>query len=164
MDTILICVCLGVMLVCGVLAVMLRSIIKDAICLAVASAALGLIMYIMGAPFAAVFEVSVCSGLITVIFVSGVSLSNAAKDTVRKEFRDHKRMDLLPVILIAAGAALMFGAAKFGFSLPAAQKTADDFREVFWQQRTADIWGQIVIMLTGGISISVLVKEGRRKM
>ena len=59
-------ICLGLMLICGVLAVMLRSLIKSAIALAGASHA-GHIMYTLDSVWAAIFELSVCSGLVTVI-------------------------------------------------------------------------------------------------
>ncbi len=163
MNHIIIYACLGVMLLCSVLAVMLRSIIKNAICLAAASAALGLIMYVMGAPAAAVFEVSVCSGLITVIFISGISLSRAGKNDVREEFSDGKRMHLLPVILLVAGALMMVAACGIHFAIARGEALNLDYREVFWNQRGADIWGQIIVMLTGGIAISVLLKERKVK-
>lgn len=163
MDKIIIYCCLGIMLVCGVLAVMLRSIIKDAICLAAASAALGVIMYTLGATWAAVFEVSVCSGLITVIFISGISLSHDTKSDVRKEYDDTRRMAWLPIVLVAAGAAIMAGAAAIHFNLPVAQQITADFREILWNTRRTDILGQIVVMLTGGTAISVLLREERKK-
>lgn len=151
------------MLICGVMAVTMRSIIRNAICLAVSSAALGVIMFIMGAKTAAVFEVSVCSGLITVIFISGISLSNIDKDNVRKEFADHRQMNLLPLILIVAGIIVMLLAIKIKFSIAAVPAVDYDFSEIFWNQRNADIWGQIIVMLTGGTAISVLIKEEKKR-
>lgn len=160
---IVIYICLGVMLFCGVMAVMFGSIIKNALCLAAASAALGLIMYVMGAPTAAIFEVSVCSGLITVIFISGISLSHVDKASVKTEYENGKRMRPLPFILIGAGAAMVGLALYVNFALPQATALNLDFKEVFWNERGADIWGQIIVMLTGGIAISVLLKERKAK-
>lgn len=162
MNTAIIYICLGIMLLCTILAVMLRSIIKDAICVAAASAALGMIMYILGAAWAAVFEVSVCSGLITVIFISGISLSRVNKSEVRREYDDTRRMALLPVVLIAAGALMLVGAVVIHFRLPVVEQIAADFKGVFWNSRRSDIWGQIVVMLTGGTAIAVLLREERK--
>ena len=59
------------MLVFGIYAVMEHSILRSAIGLALSSAALAVTFYALGAPIASVFELSVCSGLVTVIFISG---------------------------------------------------------------------------------------------
>lgn len=163
MEEIIIYISLAALLVCGVLAVMLRSIIKDAICLAAASAALAIIMYTLGASWAALFEVSVCAGLITVIFISGISLSHDTKAEVRREYDDKRRMGVLPVVLVAAGIVMIGAGAAIHFEMPVAQRLVQDFREVFWNSRQADIWGQIIVMLTGGTAISVLIKEEKKK-
>ena len=154
--------CLGLMLVFGVLAVMHHSMTKSAIALAIASAVLGIIMYMLGSVWAAVFEISVCSGLVTVIFVSAISLSNADKGDLEKIFETKKRMAALPVILIASGVALIAAAMATGFSLPdgtAVSQNALPFQEIFWNTRQADIWGLIVVVLTGTTAIVVLFKE-----
>jgi NADH-quinone oxidoreductase subunit J len=56
-------------------AIELRDLIKSAIALGIASALLAAIFYILGAPFAAVFELSVCAGLVTVLLLSSVSMT-----------------------------------------------------------------------------------------
>jgi len=157
--------CLGLMLIFGVMAVMLHSMTKSAIALAAASAALGIIMYEMGSAWAALFEISVCSGLVTVIFISAISLSNMDKKQLEKVYEDKKRMSLLPVILIVSGAALVVAAMSAGVSLPhagSAANAAGDLREILWNNRQADIWGQIIIMITGSAAVVVLFRERDR--
>jgi NADH-quinone oxidoreductase subunit J len=154
--------CLGLMLIFGIMAVMLHSMTKSAIALACASAALGMIMYEMGSVWAALFEISVCSGLVTVIFISAISLSNMDKKELEKVYADRKRMSLLPVILIVSGAVLVIAALSSGVSLPHAgnaAKAAGDLREILWNNRQADIWGQIIIMITGSAAVVVLFRE-----
>jgi NADH-quinone oxidoreductase subunit J len=144
------------------MAVMFRSMIKSAIALAAASAALGIIMYELGGIWAALFEVSVCSGLVTVIFISAISLSNMDKEELEKVFDDKKRMALLPYILIAGGVILTAVALTSGISLPAvnqAVKAASDLREILWNNRQADIWGQVIVLLTGAVAVVVLFRE-----
>ena len=92
-------ICLGCMLVFGFFSVLSRHLINAAIALAAVSAACGVLMYVLGAHTAAIFEISVCSGLVTVIFISAVSLSNGDKQASAPEKRAH----LLPIILIAIG-------------------------------------------------------------
>ena len=161
METI-IYICLGILLISGVLAVMLHSMIKSAIALAAASAALGIIMYCMGGTWAALFEISVCSGLVTVIFVSAISLSNIDKEQLEKVFENKKRMAMLPYVLILAGIVLVVVGLSVGNSLPTvgqAVKSVGDLREILWNNRQADIWGQIIILLTGAVAVVVLFKE-----
>lgn len=161
METV-IYICLGLMLIFGVMAVMLHSMTKSAIALAAASAALGIIMYEMGAVWTALIEISVCSGLVTVIFISAISLSNMDKKELEKVYEDKKRMSLLPVILIVSGVVLVIAAISAGVSLPEANQTVNtsgDLREILWNNRQADIWGQIIIMITGSAAVVVLFRE-----
>lgn len=155
--------CLGLMLIFGVMAVMLRSMIKSAIALAAASVSLGIIMYELGAGWSALFEISVCSGLVTVIFISAISLSNTDKKDIEKLYEDRKRMAFLPVILIVGGAILIIAALAAGLSLPPvipATETSGNFKEIMWNNRQADIWGQIIVAITGAVAIVVLFREG----
>lgn len=156
-------ICLGFMLTFGVMAVMFHSMIKSAIALAAASVMLGIIMYTLNSVWAALFEVSVCSGLVTVIFISAISLSNADKKDVEKQYKDKKRMKYLPIIMILSGVILVATALAIGFSpvspAPVAE-VADNFREILWNHRQADIWGQIIVVLTGSVSVVVLFREG----
>lgn len=155
-------ICLGLMLIFGVLAVMLRSMLKSAIALALASAMMAVIMYLLGSVWAAIFELSVCSGLVTVIFISAISLSNTDRKDLAKLYEDKKRMVLLPLALIAGGIVLVFIVTLPVFSLPAiAQVTesADTFREILWTHRQVDIWGQVLVIITGALTVVALFKE-----
>lgn len=156
----LICISLAFLLVFCVLAVVSNSLLKSAIFLALASAMLGIIMYLLGAGWAAVIEVSACSGLVTVIFISAISLSKMKKDEVQKLYSDKKRMKYLPVFLIVGGIAIIVLALAKDFTLiSTAEKAVEDFRDVFWNTRQADILGQIVTILVGGIAVFVLFRD-----
>jgi NADH-quinone oxidoreductase subunit J len=154
-------ICLALMLVSGVLAVIFHSLIKSAIALAAASISLGIVLFELGAVWAALFEISVCSGLVTVIFVSAISLSNAEKKDIARQYEDKDRMKLLPVLLIAAGFGLVLAAKLSGGLLPPVRPSgsAIDFREIFWNFRQADIWGQIIVVLAGATAVVVLFRE-----
>lgn len=155
-------ICLGLMFVFGVLAVMLRSLTKSAIALAAASALLAMIMYLLGSVWAAIFELSVCSGLVTVIFISAISLSRTDKKDLAALYEDRKRMAFLPAVLIISGVALVAMAASPKFAMPLSIPTADTvdtFREILWTHRQADIWGQVIVVLTGALTVVALFKE-----
>ena len=155
--------CALLMLIFGVYAVMEHSILRSAIGLALSSAALAMMFYAMGAPLASVFELSVCSGLVTVIFISGISLSHSPKMEVKREFRDAERNRFLPLLLIALGAGLVAVSLSLGYpEVGFATGSATGFREVFWNSRQADVWGQIAAILCGGVAVAVLFREERR--
>ena len=154
-------ICLGCMLVFGFLTVLSRHLISAAISLAAISAALGVLMYVLGAHTAAIFEISVCSGLVTVIFISAVSLSSGDKQASAPEKRAH----LLPIVLISIGAVLMIAAGLSGFSLNVPERItiAASFDNVFWETRQADLFGQMVAIIAGASAIVVFFKESENK-
>ncbi|HZW48954.1 MAG TPA: NADH-quinone oxidoreductase subunit J [Bacillota bacterium] len=146
-----------------IMAVMSRSILKSAIYLAAASAALGVVMFLLGAKWASVFEVSVCSGLVTVIFISAISLSNMKIEDVHKLYDDKKRMAYLPYVLLFGGFTMITFVLTKDINLTVvAQSTMEDFQNIFWNTRMADILGQITAILIGGIAVIVLLKEGAK--
>ena len=61
--------------VSAILAVRLNNLLFAAISLAALSAVLAIMFYQFDSPYAAVFELSVCAGLITALFVSAISLT-----------------------------------------------------------------------------------------
>ncbi len=165
MEQVIIILCLVLMVACGLSAAMFRSMLKSAISLAGASALLSIILFMMDAGWAALFELSVCAGLITAIFVSAISLTTPDRRDEAHE-RDHRnRFVALPFILIFCGVALLTVLVATGFSLqisadPAAH--ALSFQEVLWNMRQADILGQIIILLAGAFAVVVLFKEGKK--
>ena len=66
---------LVIMVVTAIWTVMVRSLLKAAIGLAVVSVIITIFMFGFDSPLAAVFELSVCAGLITVIFLSTIGLT-----------------------------------------------------------------------------------------
>ena len=123
---------------------------------------LAIIMYLLGSVWAGIFELSVCAGLITVVFISAISLSNTDKEDLPRLYEDAKRMAALPAVLIICGVILILIVAKTSFMLPAAVpavEMADTFREIFWNQRQVDIWGQVIVVLTGALTVVALFKE-----
>lgn len=62
-------------IVSAVLAVRFNNLLFAAISLATLSAILAIVFYQFQSPYAAIFELSVCAGLITALFVSAISLT-----------------------------------------------------------------------------------------
>ena len=96
---------LVIMVLAALWASMTTLLLRATIGLALSSAMLAVAMYSLGAQLAAVFELSVCGGLISVVFVSVISL------TQRRPFMDivkYRRSRLtrfwpLPVVLLIVG-------------------------------------------------------------
>ena len=65
------------------IAVFVRDLVKSAIALAVASLTLSILFFLMKAPFAGAFELSVAAGLVTVLFVSAIALVAGAREGER---------------------------------------------------------------------------------
>jgi NADH-quinone oxidoreductase subunit J len=165
MNDIYVYIILGLIIFTLLLTAMIRNTLKAVISLAVASALLTVVIFIMGAPLAAVFELSVCAGLITAIFVSTISLTqsqetNENPDESKKRI---KRYIYLPVILLVAGVLLVFAkpAINFVISPTGAQDTS--VQQILWHARKLDIAGQIIIILAGVFGVVILFKEGLKK-
>jgi uncharacterized MnhB-related membrane protein len=65
-------------LLCGaVAAVVSRNLIRAAVALGAGSAALAMLFFLLGAPYAGGFELSVGAGLISVLFIVAISLTES---------------------------------------------------------------------------------------
>ncbi|MDR3644105.1 MAG: NADH-quinone oxidoreductase subunit J, partial [Clostridia bacterium] len=91
MNITILIILLAGMVVSAAACVMMRNLLHAAIMLAVTSAILAIAMFVLNAPLAGVFELSVCAGLITVIFVSAISMT---KTYTKEELKIKSRVRL----------------------------------------------------------------------
>lgn len=140
--------------------VMTRSLIRAAIGLAAMSLALTLLMFRLNSGLAAVFELSVCAGLIPVLFVSTISLTHPlTREEVLQHMKDRmRRFWYLPVVIIIAGIILSFITIKLDVKLPP-QEITQGVRSVLWNERPLYLAGQIIILLVGAFGVVILFKE-----
>jgi NADH-quinone oxidoreductase subunit J len=146
--------------------VMTARLLRAAIGLAVASAVLATIMFRLDATLAAVFELSVCAGLIPAIFIAAIGLTRRldAEAVAERRREKLKRFALLPILVAAVGLALWLvpmPANLLPLVAPAAGPTKD-VREVLWAFRHVDLIGQMLVLAAGAFGVVVLVKEVRR--
>ena len=144
--------------------VMTSRLLYAAIGLALTSALLATIMFMLNAPLAGVFELSVCAGLIPAIFISAISVTKRLQPEamVIQSRQQIRRFWALPLILVMVGLALSH------VHIPElAVKIADipqpDVRNVLWNLRHLDLLGQIVILLGGALGVAVLLKSKESK-
>ena len=140
--------------------VMTARLLRSVIGLALTSVILTIIMFKLNSPLAAVFELSVCAGLISAIFISSIGLTQRLTDDqleVRKKERLAKFW-LLPIILVLAAVAMFQLHIPFDFHLQAAPAESD-VRNIIWNLRHLDLLGQIVILLAGAFGVVALFKD-----
>ena len=155
-------VTLVLMTLCALWAVMATDILKSALALALTSVFLSIAIFMLDSPLAAVFELSVCAGLITVVFISAISMikpqgHDRGEDLSSRRNRRLKRYHALPIVLVFAGIILWMN--RFGLpALPVADASPFTLTEVMWDERRADMAGQAIMILVGVFGVVVLFK------
>ena len=154
-------VVLALMLIAALWTVMTRGLVRAALGLAATSIILTILMFMLGASLAAVFELSVCAGLITVIFVSTIAMTQPSSRSELMEKMRHRmrRYWYLPVIIVVVGAGLAWLSIGAAVSLPAPPTAVEDVKKVLWDSRQTDLIGQIIVIFTGVFGVIVLFKE-----
>jgi NADH-quinone oxidoreductase subunit J len=155
---------LVIMIIAALWAVMTRSLLRSAIALAFTSAIVSILLFRLNALLAAVFELSVCAGLISVLFISTISLTNPLTwNEILRHMRERlKRFVWLPFIVVALGTALSLVKVRLNLHLPEPDPQLD-MRIVLWNLRGLDIIGQMVILLCGVFGVVILLKETNTK-
>jgi len=144
--------------------VMTRSLLRAAIALAFTSAVLSILMFRLSSPLAAVFELSVCTGLVSVLFISAISLTHPStrEETVEHMADRLRKFRYLPFIIVAVGIALSFIVVKLTLQLPQPELEGD-VRVIMWNLRPMEIVGQVIILLSGVFGVVILFKEASKK-
>jgi NADH-quinone oxidoreductase subunit J len=139
---------------------MASALLRATLGLALTSALLSVVMFAMGATLAAVIELSVCAGLISVVLVSVTSLTQPRtfREALAQRRARLRRFWPLPFVLLAAGVALSFVRVPVDIvvQLPAGD---GDVRTVLWSLRQLDLFGQILILLAGVFGVLVLFRK-----
>lgn len=152
------------MLAAAVWTVMGRSLVKATIGLAVTSVVITILIFRLNSPLAAVFELSVCAGLITVIFVSAITMIKpiSHKELMAAAKKRYKRYWFLPVIILASGIILKFVAVIRNDFKATVVTVSPSVRDLLWNTRHLDLFGQIIILVAGAVGIVVLFIEGNK--
>ena len=137
-------------------------ILRAGIGLAVTSALLAIVLFRLGARMAALFELSVCAGLIPVIFITTISFTRRMRpeDVSRARREGLRRYWYLPFFMGLAAIPIALTVPGFDFPLPV-QAAAADVRSVLWGVRHLDLLGQLAVLLAGAFAVVVFFKESR---
>lgn len=144
----------------AVSAVMARRLLTSAMMLALVSVCVSLVFFNFGAPWAGVFELSVCGGLITVLFIGAVSLIRAEEEN-RPESR--ARFYALPLAAAIFAIAAWYYLPGFFDDLAACKRMAaggGNIGAALWGLRRPDLLGQ-VLLLAAGVFVIKSVFPGR---
>ncbi len=164
MNDIIIYIPLSLLVLFALFTVMIKNLLKAVISLAAASASLTIIMFMLNAPLAAVFELSVCAGLITVIFISVISLTKplTPEEEISEVRKRINRYIYLPVIVIIVALLFLFIKPGLNFSINSSPTSDINVQDVIWNKRPLDILGQIIIILAGVLGVVILFKESKK--
>ena len=140
------------------LAVFLKDLVRAALSLAFMSALLAVLLYRLDSPYAAVFELSVVAGLITVLFVSTIALTR----------EDEAMGTSWPLYVFVLG-LLLFGLidisvmkALFGSVPPGTGNVAKSFGDTLWTVRALDMLGQVAVIFGGVFGVLALLRDSEK--
>ena len=138
------------------LAVFLKDLVRAALSLAFMSALLAVLLYRLNSPYAAVFELSVVAGLITVLFVSTIALTREEEDRESSSW---------PLYVFVLG-LLLFGLidlsimkSLFSIVPPGTGNAAKSFGDTLWGFRALDMVGQIAVIFGGVFGVLALLRD-----
>lgn len=156
------------LVVCAILCIVRPNLIKAAIWMAIMSGLLSLVMFLLDAPLAAAFELSVCAGLIPVIFISASSMTKiiSREEQAVKAKERKRRFAFLPIILITLATVMAFVLWPHVSELLTGVVHSTDTttpQQVLWNKRQIDLVGQVVIVLLGVYADIVFFKGVREK-
>ena len=152
---------LALLVVAALWCVLSPRLLRAVVALAVASVMVTILLFRLDAPLAGVFELSVCAGLISAIFLGAITLTQpetdpeiaaGAKERIRRYW-------YLPVLLLLIG---VFVAQKSLPSVPAVSVKAEDVRLVLWTSRHLDLLGQVIVLTAGAFGVVILFKESKK--
>lgn len=144
--------------------IMTTRLLRAVIGLALTSVMISAMMFRLDSPIAAVFELSVCAGLISVIFFTTISFTQRLTPE-RYQMRKKERIMkfwFLPIAAVGLVVLLLQYKVRPDFNM-AAVVPGQDVRKVLWNLRHLDVFGQIAVLLTGVFGVAVLFKDRKEK-
>lgn len=141
-------------LICALQAITASRLLISAIWLAAASAMVSVLLYMLGAAEVAVIELSVGAGLVTVLFVFAINITGDEEINAKSVIPSPIAwgMTLLPLILLGLISLPLF-------DIPLLSPESSEFKAILWQDRSPDLFLQIVLIFAGVLGILGLLAE-----
>lgn len=141
-------------LLCAVQAIRAQRLLISAIWLAASSALVALMMYLLGASEVAVIELSVGSGLVTVLFVFAINI--VSEESMSLPSLLPKPLSLV-LVLISVVLIGWFSLPALNVRLPGPQ--LGSLTAMMWENRTLDVLLQIVLIFAGVLGVLGLLSD-----
>ena len=141
----------------ALLAILSRRMLISAIWLALTSAAVAVLIYLLGAPHIAVIELSVGAGLVTILFVFAINI--AGEDTTRLQAIIPKPIAIGSILVAVVLGGLLILRSGDGIKLmqiPAEQS------EIQWQSRYIDLLIQVGLIFAGVLGVIGLLADNHK--
>lgn len=140
---------------CAFMAIRARHLIMAALWLAGASALVSIVLYASGAHIAAVIELSVGAGLVTVLFVFAISIAGDDALHSREFVSNSTAITLMLVFLGLLGWMVL--------PVHTTQAVVDKvpFADVLWHDRALDTLAQLILIFTGVLCLLGLMTEDK---
>ncbi|MCL2137139.1 MAG: hypothetical protein FWH40_06430 [Coriobacteriia bacterium] len=166
-SLIILLVLIALLVLAALATVLIRSLLASAILLALASTVVSLILFVFGMPLAAVMELAVCTGLVTAIYASAISLMSPDTNPKRNKAAENRawlyRHMALPVILLALTALILVFVPHLDFGLVDTSLAEQNTQAVLWDLRNVDIFGFALLVLAGVLGVAVLIDQREEK-
>lgn len=140
----------------AVLAVASKRLLVSAIWLAVTSALVALMLYMLGAPQVAVIELSVGAGLVTVLFVFAINISGEEPVNMKPVIPKPLAWGMV-ILAIVVSTYLFFKDGSIDLTIVQSQSTP----YILWSDRYLDILLQIGFIFCGVLGVLGLLSEGK---
>jgi len=144
-------------LACSLLSVLSRRLLITAIWLALTSALVAVMIYMLGAPHIAVIELSVGAGLVTVLFVFAINI--AGEDATRL-----KSIIPMPIAIGAVALALGLGLILIlrGTGVISLTEVVPGNSAILWQSRYIDLLLQVALIFAGVLGVIGLLADNTK--
>lgn len=143
-------------IVCALQAVTAARLLGSAIWLAVTSAMVSILLYLLGAPEVAVIELSVGAGLVTVLFVFAINITGDEQISTRALIPTPLAWIIILVPLVALGLLTIPA-----LDVPILLTQDASFSVVLTTLRSPDLFLQIALIFAGVLGILGLLAEGK---
>lgn len=141
----------------AILAISAKRLLISAIWLALTSALVALMIYLLGAPQIAVIELSVGAGLVTVLFVFAINIAGEEVSGLKSAL---PKPLVWASVLLATGLAIFFILRSVGV-LQFPTGASEIVPGILWKERYLDLLLQTVLIFAGVLGVIGLLSHAK---
>jgi uncharacterized MnhB-related membrane protein len=146
------------LLACSIQAIRAKRLLFSALWLAGASALAALLLYMLGAPYVAVIELSVGAGLVTVLFVFAINVAGEEAISLPAILPKPLSWALVIAAVVLLGWMVLPNLLPLNAGIPNLP-----FQTVIWSERELDMLLQVVMIFAGVLGVLGLLSEQKEE-